>query len=314
MRVQRQVLVLQTLFEEAAAQHAEQALRQGLQLRVRASPAVVDADPVLLAHILGNLVGNAVRYTRQGGVLLGVRAAGPAHWRVAVWDTGPGIAPDQQAHIFGEFVRGNTPAAADESAAGLGLGLAIVERSAALLGTAVALRSRPERGSCFSVLLPRVSGSHTAAATASAAHAVAVPAGTGPVSPLAGRRVWVLEDNPNARASMHLLLQHWGAEVQSFASLAALRDAHIALPEHAANAAPHLLLTDLRLPDGQGTDALLHLRLRWPRLPAVIVTGNTAPEDLAALEHWQDAGIQVLLKPFATGALQAAINTALDDQ
>ncbi len=298
VRVQRQPLALQAAFEAAAAQHAEQALRQGLRLRLRAGRAMVDCDPALLAQILGNLVGNAVRYTARGGVLMGARAAGPAHWRVAVWDTGPGIPPEEQARIFGEFVRGSCPAAGGESAesaTGLGLGLAIVERSAALLGTAVALQSRPGRGSCFSVLLPRASG---AALVASAAPGHSVRA-----APLAGRRVWLLEDNANARASLQLLLQHWGAEVQAFASMAALRAAD--------TAAPDLLLTDLRLPDGQGTDALLLLRQRWPALPALIVTGNTAPDDLAALEHWRDAGVPVLLKPFATAALQSGVLAAL---
>jgi signal transduction histidine kinase/CheY-like chemotaxis protein len=303
VRVQRQALVLQDLLEAAAAQHAEQALRQGLQLRVRPTPAVVDADPVLLAQILGNLVGNAVRYTRQGGVLLGARSAGPTHWRVAVWDTGPGIPADQHETIFGEFVRGNTPAASDESATGLGLGLAIVQRSAALLDAAVALRSRPGRGSCFSVLLPRAQGG--------AAFAAAAPAPSVQAAALAGRRFWLLEDNPNARASMQLLLQHWGADVQAFSSLAALRAVTTDAAAAAGGAAPDLLLTDLRLPDGQGTDALLLLRARWPGLPVLIVTGNTAPDDLAALEHWRDAGVQVLLKPFATGALQAAVLAAL---
>jgi DNA-binding response OmpR family regulator len=123
--------------------------------------------------------------------------------------------------------------------------------------------------------------------------------------------VWLLEDHPNARASLHLLLQHWGAEVQAFASLAALRAADDETAASARAAAPDLLLTDLRLPDGQGTDALLQLRTRWPGLPVLIVTGNTAPDDLAALEHWRAAGVQVLVKPFATGALQAAVLAAM---
>jgi CheY-like chemotaxis protein/anti-sigma regulatory factor (Ser/Thr protein kinase) len=264
---------------------------------------VVDGDPVLLAQILGNLVGNAVRYTHRGGVLMGARAAGPAHWRVSIWDTGPGIAPDKQASIFDEFVRGDSPPASDESATGLGLGLAIVKRSAALLDAAVTLRSRPGRGSCFSVLLPRAQGAAAAVAAA--------PALTLQTAPLAGRRVWLLEDSPDARSSMQMLLQHWGAEVRAFASLAALLSADTAAPTPPDRAALDLLLTDVRLPDGQGTDALLRLRARRPGLPAIIVTGNTAPDDLTDLERWRDAGIEVLLKPFSTGALQAAVMRAL---
>jgi signal transduction histidine kinase/ActR/RegA family two-component response regulator len=305
VRVQRQPLDLKAVFEAVAAQHAEHAQRKGLQLRVRLparpGPAVVDSDPALLAQILGNLVGNAVRYTEQGGVLLGLRAAGPAHWRVAVWDTGPGIPAEQHETIFGEFVRGDDPAVLAASATGLGLGLAIVQRSTTLLGTAVLLRSRIGRGSCFSVLLPRASAAALAPAVSTAPLTQAVA--------LTGRRIWLLEDDANARASLQLLLQHWGAQVQTFESLGGLRSAHALAAADAA--APDLLVSDLRLPDGRGSDALLLLRERWPQLPALIVTGNTAPEDLAALDLWREAGVPVLVKPFSSGALQAAVLAAL---
>ncbi len=177
-----------------------------------------------------------------------------------------------------------------------------MQRSAELLGAAVTLRSQPGRGSCFSVRLPRAVGT-PALATATPERAV-------PATPLAGRRVWLLEDHPNARASLHLLLQHWGAEVRAYASLADVwaGGGAAAMP---AGERPDLLLTDLRLPDGQGTDALIALRARWPGLPALIVTGNTAPDDLAALEHWRAAGVQVLQKPFASLALQDAVLAAL---
>jgi CheY-like chemotaxis protein len=236
-------------------------------------------------------------------MLLGARAAGPSHWRVAVWDTGPGIPADQHDTIFGEFVRGAGPVAADESVTGLGLGLAIVQRSAALLGTPVALRSQLGRGSCFSVLLPRANAAKPAPAEA--------PPRTLHFKPLGGRRVWLLEDNAHARGSMSLLLQHWGAQVQAFASLSALRLEHTSASGLTVGPAPDLFLTDLRLPDGQGTAALLLLRSSWPGLPSLIVTGNTAPEELIALEGWRDSGVQVLVKPFSTHALQAAVLAAL---
>ena len=297
VRVQCQPLALPMLLKAVAAQHAAQAQGKGLQLRVQAFEALVHSDPTLLEQILGNLVGNAVRYTRQGGVLLGVRPAGPAHWRVAVWDTGPGIAADARQAIFGEFVRGAHHASNEEAATGLGLGLAIAQRAAALLGAEVVLRSEPGRGSCFSVVLPR----------ARVAQAPA-PAPDRPPAlphPLAGRRLWLLEDDPHARASMVLSLQHWGAEVQAFASLQALRSAAGAWPR------PDLLISDLRLADGLGSDALLHLRQRWPAQAAMFVTGNTAPDDLATLERWRAAGVPVLIKPFASASLQATVLAAL---
>ena len=297
VQVQRQRLALHTVLNAVAVQHAEHAHGKGLRLRVRAGRAVAHSDPALLEQIVGNLVGNAVRYTRQGGVLLGVRPAGPSHWRVAVWDTGPGIAAEAQQTVFGEFVRGAQPDDSEESASGLGLGLAIAQRAASLLGTEVVLRSERGRGSCFSVVLPR-----------SVAVAAPVPEPSprpALLRPLAGRRLWLLEDDPNARASLLLLLQHWGAEVLAFSSLTALRSADALARQ------PELLISDLRLPDGQGSDALLHLRERWIDQPALFVTGNTSPDDLAALEYWREAGVPVLIKPFASATLQAAVMAAL---
>ena len=300
VRVQCQPLALPVLLKSVAAQHAAQAQGKGLQLRVQAFEALVHSDPTLLEQILGNLVGNAVRYTRQGGVLLGVRPAGPAHWRVAVWDTGPGISADARQAIFGEFVRGAHHAGNEEAATGLGLGLAIAQRAAALLGAEVVLRSEPGRGSCFSVVLPRAG---VAAAPAPASHGL--PALPALPRPLAGRRLWLLEDDPHARASMLLTLRHWGAEVQAFSSLQALRGAEGLGPR------PELLISDLRLADGLGSDALLHLRQRWPGQAAMFVTGNTAPDDLATLERWREAGVPVLIKPFAGASLQATVLAAL---
>ncbi len=293
VRVQRQPLAMAAVLGDVQAQHTEQAQAKGLRLRVRPGRAVVSSDLALLQQIVGNLVGNAVRYTRQGGVLVGVRPAGPAHWRLAVWDTGPGIEPAAQALIFGEFVRG--PGASEGSATGLGLGLAIAQRAAVLLGAEVTLRSVPGRGSCFSLRLPRAGGAAAPVALPPA------PAQQPLACPLAGRRLWLLEDDPIARAATQMLLVHWGAEVETFSSLASLRAADC------QSAAPDLFISDMRLGDGQGTQAVQHLREHWPRLAAVFVTGNTAPEDLAALERWREAGIPVLIKPYSGQALLAAV-------
>ena len=72
-----------------------------------------------------------------------------------------------------------------------------------------------------------------------------------------------------------------------------------------------MLISDLRLPDRLGFEALGNLRQRWPHQAALFVTGNTAPDDLAALEKWRVAGVPVLIKPFASATLQAAVVAAL---
>ncbi|MEN9631571.1 MAG: hypothetical protein RJA10_4799, partial [Pseudomonadota bacterium] len=151
IRPQPQPFAVQHLLDRMDIACSAAARDQGLELRIRPHAAWVHSDPVLLERILGNLVGNAVRYTRHGAVLVGCRRTA-AGLRIAVWDTGIGIAPDKLERIFDEFYRGDEAGAV--SAQGLGLGLSIVARLADLLGHPVAVRSVPGRGSCFAVTVP----------------------------------------------------------------------------------------------------------------------------------------------------------------
>ncbi len=119
-----------------------------VELRVVPSSAVVHSDATLLERLLRHLVNNALRFTVQGRILIGCRRRGDA-LRIEVWDSGPGIAPDQINAIFREFHT------LDQGRRqGLGLGLAIVERLARRLGHTVTVRSWPGRGSVFAVEMP----------------------------------------------------------------------------------------------------------------------------------------------------------------
>jgi signal transduction histidine kinase len=126
------------------------AQEKGLTLRLVSSGAWVRSDPVLLERIVLNLVSNAVRYTRSGGIVIGCRRRG-ALLRIEVADSGAGIPEDQQRKIFSEFYRLDD--AAKTNQAGLGLGLAIVERLCALLDhrRSLAKRVRP-RFHCFQAM------------------------------------------------------------------------------------------------------------------------------------------------------------------
>ncbi|MDJ0276484.1 PAS-domain containing protein, partial [Sphingomonas sp. 2R-10] len=127
------------LLVELVDSFADQARAKGLTLRLAPGDAVVATDRVLLRSIVQNLLGNAVRYTTRGGVVVGVRRRGGMA-RIEVVDTGPGIAEADRARVFGEFER-----LANAEDAGLGLGLAIVARTATLLGAGVELDSRVGR-------------------------------------------------------------------------------------------------------------------------------------------------------------------------
>lgn len=129
------------------------AVRKGLALRVRqpAASVFVETDRVMLERILGNLLGNAIRYTARGGVLLAVRRRADA-LVFEVWDTGSGIAPDEMAHVFQAFYRVRDASTGE----GAGLGLAIVRRLAQALGASVTAQSRVGHGSVFRLSLPSV--------------------------------------------------------------------------------------------------------------------------------------------------------------
>ncbi len=148
LRVNPQLLDLGQLVQELEVQYAPVARERGLRLRTRAAAAQVKSDPVLLKRLVGNLLSNALKNTRQGGVLLAARRRRGA-WCIEVWDTGVGIAREQQQAIFQEFYR--IPLQGTEE--GFGLGLAIVSRLSQALDHPVEMASRPGRGSVFWVEL-----------------------------------------------------------------------------------------------------------------------------------------------------------------
>ncbi len=291
VRAQESVFALRPLLQRVLGDEAESARRKGLVLRLHAPPFSVRSDRMLVEQVLRNLVGNAVRYTRRGGVLLSARRCGPGRVRVQVWDTGPGIPEQSRSRVFEEFVQLQTEGAG--RGGGLGLGLALVRRAADVLGAPLQLRSVVGRGSCFSIELPSA-GPQADAGDAAAA------AGTG----LQGRSIWIVEDDPGGREALCLRLAGWGALVRDFGDVGSVRSA-LAQP---APVPPQLLLTDLRLPDGTGLDVVALLRSADATLPVLVVTGDTAPGDIALVHT---SGLPVLHKPFTSEALLAALQ-ALD--
>ena len=281
-RVALQPLLVRTIGDEAEA-----ARRKGIRLHVRCGPFAVDSDPLLLEQILRNLVGNAVRYTQRGGVLVCARRRGSARVLLQVWDTGPGIPPRSQALVFEEFVQLNQ--GEQEGAGGLGLGLSLVRRAAGILGAPLALQSVVGRGSCFSIELP-FAGVESPTSGASAA----------PRPGLDGLHVWVVEDDPGVRDALCQRLVGWGASVRDFSTVAWVRQALA----DAGPARPDLLLSDQRLPDGTGIEVAGLLRTGAPSMPVLIMTGDTAPSDLALLHS---SGLPVLHKPFTSEGLLDSI-------
>lgn len=275
------------LCRSLAQQFAATAELRGLQLATRCPPCWVRSDRVLLRRILQNLIANALRYTAHGGVLLALRRRGE-EVLVQVWDTGPGIPPEQQSRVFEEFQRldGRSP----WGERGLGLGLSICQRTAALLGHRLALRSRPGRGSVFEIALPGCSA----------------PAQRTPAAPLAqvpsngvGLDILCVDDDADNLAALASLLRRWGHRPRVAqtpeSALLAVREA-----------APALLLVDLQLEADLDGFALISILRReaGDTLSAALVT---AEREVSVLARAREAGLPVLNKPVAPAALRALV-------
>lgn len=272
------------------------AFEKGLALRLRGARHVVFADPLLVERIARNLVSNAIRYTNDGSVLVSCRKRG-SRVLLQVWDTGLGIREEERVRIFEEFYQvPNTPAVSPDQRKGLGLGLAIVKRLADLMGTPLAVRSEPGRGTVFTLDLPLGKAPRIPSA--------AVP-GKGPVGlTLDGRLMVIVEDEPAVRGGLEVLLQGWGAKVVSFESVAASEQ--WAAQADPALVKPDLLIVDYRLENGStGVDAIKALRSRFgAKVPAIVVTGST----MTGHDHEaQTNDFHLLIKPVVPNKLRAMI-------
>jgi signal transduction histidine kinase len=281
---------LHTLLHRLLAEYQVHATAKGLRLEGEYTDAVVRSDPALLELILRNLLGNAIRYTAQGKVTLrGLPVENGVRLEVA--DTGIGIPPERHKDIFREFVQLGNPER--DRTKGLGLGLAIVKRVTALLQHPIELRSQPGAGSCFGVVLP--SGG------AAAAVELAALSATGAGVSLDGLTVVVIDDEAAIRDGMQAVLEDWGCSV---VTAAAADDALAAL--RARQATPNVVIADYRLREEKtGVQAIVQLQQEFgAEIPAMIITGDTAPE---RLREAQASGFLLMHKPLAPAKLRAAL-------
>jgi len=295
----RQAVPLGPLFDRLGREHAPQAEAKGLRLRFAPTAAVVDSDPTFLRRITQNLVSNAIKYTRTGGVLIGARPRGDRIW-LEVRDSGPGIAAEDRSRIFDEFQR----VSSETAEPGMGLGLAIVRRACAKLGHPIQLESRMGEGTIFRVGLPRLD-----AEGAGMRHDEAAPMDVGDIRSLRGCRAILIENDARLRAAYSLILQDGaGMTVQQAASTAEAE----ALLAEAAAPRPDVLIADYHLGDGDtGLLSIAALRARRGAVPALLVTAHSGP-DLA--RACAEQGVLLLSKPFSADALQEALLRAISAQ
>ena len=282
-RAKPEPLALAPLLDRLREEFTPLAQARGLQLRVMACSAHVTSDQIYLKRILQNLLSNAIRYTEQGRVTLGVRRRGGV-LRLEVWDTGPGIPEDRQTDIFKEFTRLD-PAGSD---GGMGLGLAIVEQACALLHHPLTLRSALGQGTMFSVSVPRAS----APPNDPAARPVPEPRGA-----LDDLLVLVVENDTDVRRAMIGVLEDWGA---SPIEAATLSEAEALITE--LGVPPDVILADYQLDGGEtGLALIAALRAQYGPVPAVLITAN---HSLDLITQAEDAGILLMTKPLGLRRLR----------
>lgn len=268
-----QLQVMLHKIEHALASRAD---AKNMLYRSRETMAWVRSDPNLVEIILHNLVSNAICYTDSGGVLIGCRRRGD-FVAVEVWDTGIGIDASQQQSIFREFHQlGN---AERDRRKGLGLGLAVAQGLAKVLGHELSLSSRPGRGSVFRLILP---SSVAGVLRDDSAHVF------GPQS-LNGMHVLTIDDDEDVLLGMTDLLGSWGCTVDAANSIAQA----LALAQQRP---PAIVISDYRLrAQRTGVQAVAVMRaLLGQDLPALLISGDTAPE---RLRDALASGIPLMHKP-----------------
>ncbi|WP_282343272.1 MULTISPECIES: hybrid sensor histidine kinase/response regulator NahK/ErcS' [Pseudomonas] len=283
------------LLDNLAVEFRQAALSEGLQLHFVACSATVRSDIQLLARILRNLLSNAIRYTPGGRILLGCRRRRQS-LSIEVWDTGVGIAEDKLKEIFQEFKRGDSQRPNQDR--GLGLGLAIVEKIAGMLGHRIQVRSWPGRGSSFAIEVPLTQRAPRARVAPESTEAL--------LERLAGSRVWVLDNDAAICAGMRTLLEGWGCRV-----VTALSEEDLARQVDNYHADADLLIADYHLDNGHnGVDAVASINARrGVPLPALMITANYSNE---LRQQMRDLGHTLMHKPVRPMKLKAAMSHLIE--
>jgi signal transduction histidine kinase/CheY-like chemotaxis protein len=288
VRVNRAPVGLAALLERMQREFSAPARAKGLELEVHCPhDAWVTTDPMLLERVVRNLVDNAVKYTDIGRVDMRVEA-GPKGHVMTIADSGRGIPWDEQEHVFEEFYQLENPER--DRAKGLGLGLAIVQRLTNLLQISMEMTSTPGIGTQFRLVLP--------VAHEAAKHAAEAKARRSPVK----LHVLVIDDEAEIRLGMKTLLEGMGCR-------ASLADGTVEALAAARAAQPDLIVADFRLRGADnGIEAVRAVRGLYPRVPALLISGDIASDRLREAEQ---AGIALLHKPVPAEALKRAIAEAV---
>ena len=273
----RQPFLVSNVLDRMRARFAPVAANEGLRLKIISSSAVVESDPVLLENILGNLVGNAVRYTSEGKILIGCRRRS-SYLDICVIDTGIGISDQDKERIFDDFYQVGNPGS--DRKQGLGLGLPIVLRTAKLLGHDLTWHSEEGRGTSFLVSLPL--GKEQVGEETTVESKIASPASS---------KILLIDDDKEVLSALSAFLRTMGNE-----TLMAPSEQEALRVIDDGDQTPDIIIADYRLADGKnGADAVNAVRERLGKsVPAIIITGDTAPERIKQIKA---SGLSMAHKP-----------------
>ncbi len=268
------------------------AAQKNITLTYVKSSAWVCTDRRLLSRILQNLISNAIRYTHNGKVVIGVRNKGKHKLELVVADSGTGIAEQYQQKIFNEFQRLNP----NDEHQGLGLGLTIVERISQLLNIPIQLRSKLGKGSSFSLTLQRQQGNSNTNSVA-----VRRPIALNNPEFLKGYRVLALENDEAVSQALYTLLTTWGATVE------------VASDQKSAIALKHpfdIMVADYHLNSGDtGISVLKQLVALKQRAKLNILSSADRSEEIQEAAY--ELNMLYLPKPIKQAALKRLIQKHL---
>ena len=281
MKPQESVFRLEEMLRQIGTDFMPLAAAKFLELRIVPSSLVVETDRNLLRRLVQNLVSNAIKYTRAGKIIVGVRRRGDLA-EIQVLDSGIGIEADKLNSVFQEFRRLDDGI---REAEGLGLGLSIVDRIARVLRVEIRMRSEKGKGTTASVLLPVSSAEEPRVVRR-------IRPQQAPQIALSGLQVIAIDNDPRILDGMRLLLEGWGCRVDTFSGLAAFVNRR-QRPE-----TPDMVLADYHLDGETGLEAIARLREIYGRaLPAVLITADRSQEVRDAAEAIDVPVINKPLKP-----------------
>jgi len=280
---------LNELLEELASEFRLTAEKRGIELHYVPCRLWVKTDPHLMRRVIQNFMSNALNYTREGRVLLGCRRRGPAVM-IQVWDTGAGIAEQDQQRIFEEFERLHNESVRDIH--GLGLGLPIAIRIARLLEHPLECRSEPNQGSMFALTVPLGSPELPKAQQ------------TMEQDPkLQQLDVLCIDNEPHLLAGLQALLTQFGCQVTTASSLGEAM-------KRRPDTAPELVIADYHLDHNEtGISVAQALALRWNTTPPTLIISADDSDALRA--SVREAGFTFLPKPVNASSLRLTLRKLL---